>query len=267
MKYPKKGTMKVGIMTKALRSTTPSILKERLNTFPLDTIELDIPNTFPGKKDYISLSQRSLAEIKEEGFDISALKCCIKASTLDDEEWKYEVDNFRKALYVAKFLSSPVVTTRTGEATDSDREEKFNRLVSSLIYLFPYAEECGIKIALEPSYGDTINSIGMLEKLFSTVQSDSLALIFNPVALLSPEAEENTYEFYDNIIDNYGDKFAAMHISDTLNGESMALGKGIMAKTFPHIAKALRFNIPIILENTNADNLEDDILFIHHTFA
>ncbi len=267
IKYPKKGEMKVGLKTEQLGTMTPAMLKEMLNTINIDTIELDIPHTFSGKKDYISLTQRTLAEIKQEQFEISVLKCSINPSSLDDEEWKSGEDNFRKALYTAKFLSSPAVATTTGEATDNDREEKFDRLISTLIYLLPYAEESGIKIAIEPRHGDTINNTTMLEKLFSRIESEMLALIFNPVALLSSDGSENTYEFYDNIIDLYGDKFIAMHISDTLNGDNMPLGKGIMGKTYPHIAKAMRFNIPLIRDYGIPDSLRNDLLFIRHTFS
>ncbi len=267
MKFPKKGAMKVGLKAEDLGLIEPRMLKARLNTLDVDTIELDIPHSFSNGSDYISLTQRKLAQIKEEDYDISLLRCPINPSTLDDDEWKYGMDNFRKALYAAKFLSSPAVSTTTGEATESEREEKFNRLVSTLTYLIPYAEESGVKIALEPRYGDTINNTHMLERLFSVIQTDALGLIFNPVALLSPEGSENTYEFYDTIIDLYGGRFYAMHISDTLNGESMPLGRGIMAKSYPHIAKALRLNIPLIRDNPSSESLEDDILFIRRTFS
>ena len=266
MKLAKKGAMKVGLRAEDLGLGEMDMLKARLNTLDVDTIELDIPRTF-NTKDYISLTQRLLAQIKEKEFDISLLKCKINPSSPSEREWKYDIDNFRKALYTAKFLFSPAVTTTTGEAMEEDRDEKFNRLISTLTYLLPYAEESGVKIALEPRYGDTINSALMLERLFSTLSSPSLSLIFNPVALLSPDGSENTYEFYDTIVDIYGEKFTAMHISDTLNGESVPLGQGIMAKSYPHIARALRLNIPLIRTSSDRQSLEDDILFIRRTFS
>ena len=59
----------------------------------------------------------------------------------------------------------------------------------------------------------------------------------------------------------------AMHVKDIIEGERVPLGTGVMAKIYPHIARVLTVNIPLIREELPIDSLKDDLAFIRKTFS
>lgn len=266
-KLKKEGTMEVGLRAHDLGYMIPSMLKERLNILNVDTIQLAIPKSFPGKKDYISLSSRNIAEIKEQKFNIAVLGCYIDIASDDDKKWHYELENFKKALEVASELNARCVATETSDCTDENREKQFERIIEALSILLPVAEKENVPIAIEPVIRHTINSPEMIERLLRSFDTKYLKLIFDPVNLLTDDAKNNTFDFFDHVIDCFGDRFIAMHVKDMLNGERVPLGTGTMTKTYPHIAKALRSNIPLIREELPLDSLESDLAFIRKVFS
>ncbi|GEM_PF-49245 len=267
MKITKDGEMKIGLRAHDLGPMEPETLKEKLDILGVDTIQLAVSKSFPQVKGYISMTQSDIARIKEQKFDISVLGCYIDIAGSDEEKWHYELENFKKAICVASELNAQCVATETSDCIDENRERQFARIVDALSILLPVAKSNNVPIAIEPVIRHTINSPKMIERLLGAFDNDYLKLIFDPVNLLKDDGENNTFDFFDNIIDSFGDKFVAMHVKDMVNGERVPLGKGIMAKTLPHIAKALRFNIPLIREELPIESLESDLAFIRNTFS
>ena len=50
-------------------------------------------------------------------------------------------------------------------------------------------------------------------------------------------------------------------------GERVPLGTGVMAKIYPHIARVLTVDIPLIREELPVDSLKEDLAFIRKTFC
>lgn len=267
MKIEKEGEFRVGMIAHDLGVMIPSVLKERLQLLSLDTVQLSIPESFPGKKDYLSLTKRNIVEIKEQNYDISVLASYVDLASPDDEVWNHGIENVKKAIEVASQLNARVVASGTGECrSEEEREKRFRRLGDALSLILPAAEEYNVPFAVEPSVRETINSLYMITRLYDRFPDSSLKLIFDPVELIADDGANNTFDFFDNMIEKFGDRFAAMHIKDVINREEVPLGSGIMAKIYPHIAKVLRMNIPLIRENSLPSSLEADLLFIRRLF-
>ena len=71
----------------------------------------------------------------------------------------------------------------------------------------------------------------------------------------------------EEYISKYENKFVAMHVKDIIEGERVPLGTGVMAKIYPHIARVLTVDIPLIREELPVDSLKEDLAFIRKTFC
>ena len=77
---------------------------------------------------------------------------------------------------------------------------------------------------------------------------------------------ENTFSFFEEVFSVLGKRIAALFLSDRIDGRLTNLGKGIMAKTYPHIAALLSSSIPLIRLGDSSATIADDILYIRRIF-
>ena len=108
----------------------------------------------------------------------------------------------------------------------------------------------------------------MVSRLLERLNNDEyLKLLFDPVNLLRDDLANNTFSFFEEYISKYEKNFVAMHVKDIIEGERVPLGTGVMAKIYPHIARVLTVDIPLIREELPVDSLKEDLAFIRKTFC
>lgn len=258
--------MKIGMRAHDFGPMTPEQLKALLEKYNIETIQLAIPKSFPELGCYSTITDENIALIKKQHFDISILGCYIDLACPNDEQWKRQLKEFENALRIASILKAGAVGTETSDCTEENRAKQFARVVEALEYLLPVAEQYGIPIAIEPVIRHTINTPNQMKRLMDLFKSEYLKTIFDPVNLLDDQGENNRFSFFENAISTYGDRIAAMHVKDTIHGDRQQLGKGIMAKTFPHIAEFLPYPVPAIREELPVIFLDKDLEYMRQTF-
>lgn len=262
------GSMKVGVRAHDFGSTIPMNLKAKLQEYNAETIQLAIHKSFPYMRSYLEVTYDDIEDIKDQGLDISVLGCYIDIASLNDSKWNNQIAEFEVALRIAKELGAKCVATETSDCSDENREIQFERVVEALEHLLPIARKYDVPIAIEPVIRHTINTPEMVSRLLERLNNDEyLRLIFDPVNLLKDDLSNNTFSFFEEVIGLFEKKFMAMHVKDIIEGERVPLGTGVMAKIYPHIARVLTVNIPLIREELPIDSLKDDLAFIRKTFS
>ena len=262
------GNMKVGVRAHDFGSTIPINLKAKLKEYNAETIQLALHKSFPYMRSYLEVTYEDIEDIKNQGFDISVLGCYIDIAAQNDSKWNNQLTQFEAALRIAKELGAKCVATETSDCTDEDREVQFERVVEALEHLLPIAKKYDVPIAIEPVIRHTINTPDMVSRLLERLNNDEyLKLLFDPVNLLRDDLANNTFSFFEEYISKYEKKFVAMHVKDIIEGERVPLGTGVMAKIYPHIARVLTVDIPLIREELPVDSLKEDLAFIRKTFC
>ena len=90
-------------------------------------------------------------------------------------------------------------------------------------------------------------------------------LFVNPLLLLHDD-RENTFSFFEEVFSVLGDRIAALLLSDRVEGHSVNIGKGVMAKTYPRIAALLTHSIPLIRAGHESVAISDDLMYIRRIF-
>ena len=249
--------MKIGIMAEALYSANPAVLREQLSCLGVETVCLDIPRCFQWADNYRTLSDKRIAEIASENLDISIIGISnCKLVAVDAQERNEAIDDCIAAIRIAGLLNSPLVGILSPEGDSGI-------FASSLKIVEKEAEKKGISIAVIPVVGSAVDGLDGAIKLAS--EDAEISFLIDPLRLLHDD-RENTFSFFEEVFSVLGKRIAALFLSDRIDGRLTNLGKGIMAKTYPHIAALLSSSIPLIRLGDSSATIADDILYIRRIF-
>ena len=249
--------MKIGIMAEALYSANPAVLREQLSCLGVETVCLDIPRCFQWADNYRTLSDKRIAEIASENLDISIIGISnCKLVAVDDQERNEAIDDCIAAIRIAGLLNSPFVGILSPEGDSGI-------FASSLKIVEKEAEKKGISIAVIPVVGSAVDGLDGAIKLAS--EDAEISFLIDPLRLLHDD-RENTFSFFEEVFSVLGKRIVALFLSDRIDGRLTNLGKGIMAKTYPHIAALLSSSIPLIRLGDSSATIADDILYIRRIF-
>lgn len=250
---------KIGVDAKDFGPMLPAVLRARIEAEGAETIQLSIPDCFPGMS-YSKLNMRQLGTIKESNFDIAALECDIDLSSGDDEKWNADLNEFSNALRIAAELGAGCVSTGVGRG-------KPGRVAEALDRLLPIASSYGVPIAVLVAAHGPVATVDDAEKLLKSYRSPYLKIIFDPVAMLGGDMRSNTGYFFENAISRLEKWFAAVYLSDRLDGDPAIPGQGEMGKTLPYIARLLNTEVPVILVGAEPSWMASGLSFARKTFG
>ena len=249
--------MKLGILADILFPADPQALKEQLSVLGVETVCIDIPLCFPSIASYSTLSDRKLLELADLGFDISFIIVRSRILASDDEGARAAaVSECIAALKAAEVLSAPFLGILPEDGNP-------DQLIKSLSMIIEEAGKHGVAVAIRPEVGSAVDgfkgAVNFAEKL------DKLSILLDPLALLHDD-RENTFSFFEEVFSVLGSRIAALMLCDRLDGRSVNIGKGIMAKTYPRIAALLPHSMPLIRAGAEPATVADDIMYIRRVF-
>ena len=241
--------MSIGITAEALGPLDPDTLKERLGLLGVDTVYLDIPRSMPLCIGYRTISERRLSVIRSLGLDISILGVTVTEEDMEEE--------CRAAIAAASFLSSPVV----GVSFSTSCLDSFLGIFPSIM---PEASRSGIRIAIDPFSGCGDDRIQKVWQMINGLPA--LSILLDPAGFAAADERRNTFSIFEDLFSSLGSRIAALLLNDSIDGHSTALGKGIMARTYPHIASLVREGIPLIRSSAEPSFIMEDLMYIRRTF-
>ena len=129
------------------------------------------------------------------------------------------------------------------------------------------AEKLGVTIAVEGVSSFVINSPERMHRLMTELNSPNMAVIFDPLNLLTISNYDKQDELIKNMFELLGDKIVAIHLKDfgIVDGKlkQCKIGDGIM--NIPLLFSLIRKykpQIPVILEEIDENDLLSTISYL-----
>ena len=252
--------MYVGIRAHDLPERDIISLSEKLSKLDIREIQLALPKSIDnidfGAGRFSPLLARTLKkELSKNDINISVLGCYINLSTEDESARQKEIDRFIEGLKYAKYMYADMVGTESPGYNPEkiQSEEAYALTLDSLRKMVSAAEKLGVRIGIEGVVVHPLYSVEQMARLLKDINSPNLAVIFDPVNLITIENYKEQREIIDKAFSLYGDKIEAIHIKDF----NISDGKKLDVKMFNGIfdykylvekIKAEKPYLPILVE-------------------
>ncbi len=207
----------------------------------------------------------------EAGVRIDVYGCYQEIGDPDAEVRALAVDRFCRGVAHAARLGAPIIATETSHfsGTDAQREAAYEALRGGVIRMAREAERLGVLACIEPVIVHTLNSARLARRLLDEVASPNLAIVFDPVNMLTSENLARQDAIWDEYFELLGPAIAAVHLKD-VDGQLAwtNLGRGIVHydRIFPML-KALNRDLPLLREGAVPDSAGADIEFVRRMTA
>ena len=162
-------------------------------------------------KEYADTLKKELS-----GTKLAVLGSYINPSNPDDEALRSDIDKFKEKIRYASVLTPIVVGTETGiyKEGETNSEEAYQRVLSTIKELTCEAEKYGVNIGVEMVGCFVINSPQKLKRLIDDIGSNNIKAIFDPVNILSIDNYKNQDEIISETFDLLGDRICTVHAKD-----------------------------------------------------
>ncbi|MBQ9265214.1 MAG: sugar phosphate isomerase/epimerase [Clostridia bacterium] len=215
------------------------------------------------------LTDAYAAEIKAL-FDANNQACallgCYQQLTDPNPETLAATQNcYRAHLRFAPQMAAQLVGTETPagsltfEKPAPQSEEAFHLFVNGLRPVVRWAEEEGVRLAVEPVARHVISTPERAERLLDEIKSDQLFIILDVVNLLTSETAMDYEAITEDAIRRLDGRIALLHMKDFVLEEGAARLKAVACGTgtmrYEQLMRySLRRHLPMTLENTRPDN-------------
>lgn len=157
----------------------------------------------------------------KKDIEIGVLSCYVNLIHPDLKILQQQINKMKKYLQNAKFFGANIVATETGSVdpefsfTRSNFEEKhFMELVETVKQLLPFAQKCGVNLALEPGVNHPLYSLDKTEELLRIFDYDpALKIILDPANLMLTK-NDNLLGITKEAFNRFNDQIVAVHIKD-----------------------------------------------------
>lgn len=254
-----------------------SELSQKLKSYGITSVQLVLKKSCNGFREGMfspAFANKIGKTFEENGVNIAILGCYINPSCTNEEALKAEMNYFVESLKYARYMNAGVVGLETGfigDTCDKERnntEEAYQHLFKNMSVLRDAAEKLGVTIAVEGVSFFVINSPERMHRLITELNSPNMAVIFDPLNLITMENYESQEELFEKMFSLLGEKIVAIHLKDfelTDGGiRQCPLGKGIM--NIPLLLSIIRErkpNIPVILEEVKEDDLVRSLEYLN----
>ncbi|MCC5938830.1 MAG: sugar phosphate isomerase/epimerase [Lunatimonas sp.] len=149
---------------------------------------------------------------------------------------------------------------------DNQSKEAWIDLLSMLERCILVAEKHGIKLGIEPEFGNVVNDATSAKRLLDELQSPMVSIIFDPANLFEKaKSPEEVRDKIDQGLDLLGDQVGVAHLKDKgQSGVYTSLGKGII--DFPFFLKKLSeidFSGPLVIHGITEDQIPESLTYLH----
>ena len=252
--------MLIGIRAHDLPERDITSLSQKLFKLGITEIQLALPKSidnidFSTGKFTPMLARNLKTELSKNNISIAVLGCYINLSTEDESARNKEIDRFVENLKYAKYMNADMVGTETGGYSPEKihSEEAYAVMLDSVKKMVSAAEKLGVRVGIEGVSAHPLSTPEKMYRLMNDIKSPNLAVIFDPVNLITPENYKEQHKITDKAFSLYGDKIEAIHLKDF----DIKNGEKIEAKIFDGIfdhqyliekIKTEKPHLPILLE-------------------
>ncbi len=250
---------KIGLSAAALSPTDPHALKEKMLLLGAETVFLDIPESFHVVGSYKTIGSKKLAELAKECIDISVLAVSgAQLSSEDDDERAQGIEECCAAIQVSAVLGAKYLAIKPGS------DGSFDRFLLSLRIVVEKAAEAGVVIAVIPLQQSIVNGLKNASDVINA--EPDVQIVLDALGMLDEDGKNNTFSFFEEVFSILSGRIVALLLRDRLDGHSVNLGKGIMAKTYPRIAALVDSSVPLIRAGAEPAAIPDDMVYIRRVF-
>lgn len=112
---------------------------------------------------------------------------------------------------------------------DNQSEEAWRDMCRSFEALIAIAEECRIRLGVEPELANVVNSARAARRLISEMASDRITIVLDPANLFEVATAEVRRDLISGAVDLLGDHLAMAHAKDRLpDGDFATAGQGVI---------------------------------------
>ncbi|MCQ4088700.1 sugar phosphate isomerase/epimerase [Saccharibacillus sp. JS10] len=284
--------MKLGILAHTYGKRPTAELAKKIAEEGFTSVQLALPKAIgdidcspeklsPGLANHIGEA------FDREGVRIAILGCYIDPVHPDPDIRRAEINRFKAHLRVARDFGCGMVGTETGsfltyaESHPSNYiEHGWSVLRETVSELAEEAERWGIKLAIEPVAGHTLNSLELVRRLMEEVPSSTVGLLFDACNLLNQERLPKQDEMMREAFETLADRMVLIHAKDLEFGEGgffvgdglprldRAIGEGLLNKNLLYsLLKTYKPHIDISLEGVTADQAKSSADRLRQLYA
>ena len=254
------------------------------------TIQLALKKVIPSSRPWQEWDEEYINGVREtlekHGVSIAVVGCYIQPVHPDEEKRRSEIERFKKSIQLNKAFGCRIIATETGtrnpkggysvETADPKYIELFYSSLSEMIdEAVKYDALCTIEAV---NHQHTMSSPERMAKMLERFPSENLKVLFDPINLvpfegikesdgtpLKQPTKEAMANFYNPVLDLYGDRLVAIHAKDyKLSEEDGHKIGNIPALTgvfdwegFIKEIKRRDINVPITLENLDPNTVKE----------
>ena len=254
----RKGCHLIGVAASSLSPQGPESLSESMKLLSADTVMLDIPACFPSIGSYSALSGRKLQDLISAGISIAAV--CVRGDDLASP------DRSKRELASSECLAAVSVASSLGAGTLCIVPGNGEALLflKAIEPAAAAAADHGIRLAAVPVHGSAISGVEGAERFIGAYPDGGIFL--DPVDILGGDFRRNTFSFFEEIFSLLGDRITGLLLWDWLDGHPVNTGRGVMAKTYPHIAALISDGAMLIRAAVDGASISDDVKYIRRIF-
>jgi sugar phosphate isomerase/epimerase len=265
--------MNIGIRAHDLLENDIVSLASKIRRLGVNTVQLALPKSLTNIDFSVGQFCPALArEIKKElvqnEVSISVLGCYINPVAEDECLRNAELSRFIEFIKYAKYLGADLIGTETGSLNadfsynpDTRGERCYQIFLSGARRLVKAAESLGVRIGIEGVSGHAINTPEKMARFLSDIDSENIAVIFDPVNFLNLSNYENQREIIEKSFDLFGGKIEVIHvkdfsITDTENGNIGYAEFGTGLFDYKFLVKTVMERkpyLPLIIEGENEE--------------
>ena len=254
----RKGRHLIGIAASSLSPQGPESLSESMKLLSADTVMLDIPACFPSIGSYSALSGRRLQDLISAEVRISAVCVCgDDLASPDEAKREQAASECLSAVSAAASLGASSLCIMPGKG----EPQLFLKAVEPAVAA---ASDCGIKLAAVPVSGSAISGAEGAARFLEAYPGGGIFL--DPVDILGGDFRRNTFSFFEEIFSRFGERITGLLLWDWLDGHPVNTGRGVMAKTYPHIAALVPDGAMLIRAAVEGVSISDDVNYIRRVF-
>lgn len=269
--------VKFGARAHDYGKSAPEELFSRIHADGFGCIQLALKKAVAGVNDVRDVTPEMLDRIgtalRENDLSVGVLGAYVDLALPDEKARLANVAEFTANISFARKLGAACIGTETTSRSNQpgvSREEAFRLLLDSIARIMPAAEREGVTVAIEPVRSHTLNTPELALRMLKTIQSPNLAIIFDPVNVLSEEAVSTQRDLWERCFECFGEKIVAVHMKGVRPGKDGILTSCPFRESvvdYPYLfgrLKQLPQDFSIMREEVRPEHAAEDLAFLQN---
>ena len=257
----------LGISSQDFDISVPEDIPHVMDSVGADAIMLDIRKTFPYIcSDYSRISEESMEAFRNLGVKNLILFDDSDIITLDSDDRHMAISSIRSLIQFASVISASSIALVPANMSNYGERYSF-AFYDSISRILQYAEDWNVNIMIQGMAHSVLPNPQTIRKMLDFFSPSHLSLLFDPLAMIDRDWQNNTFSYFGEFFSALSEDISAIRLRDSLDLRPVALGQGIMAKTFPRIADLVTRSVPVIRDGGSEAYHLSDLAYIRKTFG